>query len=188
MTVMLPGPAVLRGSRVPPVPLHLDRRWFAVNTQPSSETRACVNLERQGWQTFCPRTYRTIRSGRRVKTELRPFFPGYVFVSLDLRVDGWRSVGSTFGVRAIVRNGDQPTAVPEGIVEGLMAMTQEDGRIVFTADMQPGDKVKFLSGPFAEMIGSLERLDANGRVMVLLDLLGRVTQVQARAADLLPVR
>jgi hypothetical protein len=36
------------------------------------------------------------------------------------------------------------------------------------------------------MIGSLERLDANGRVLVLLDLLGRPTHVQARAADLAP--
>lgn len=163
------------------------KNWYAVNTHPSAESRACLNLERQGWETFCPRTLRTIRSGRRIRSELRPFFPGYVFVSLDPRRDAWRSVDSTFGVRTLVRNGDTPSLLPYGIVEGLMEMTAADGRIVFTSAMKPGDKVKFMSGPFADMVGALEHLDANGRVLVLLDILGRASQVRAKAADLLPV-
>lgn len=163
------------------------KSWYAVNTHPLAESRACINLERQGWDTFCPRTLRTIRSGRRSRTELRPFFPGYIFVSLDPRRDAWRSVDSTFGVRTLVRNGDTPSLLPYGIVEGLMQMTAADGRIVFTASMKPGDKVKFLSGPFADMVGALEQMDANGRVLVLLDILGRASHVRAKAADLLPV-
>ena len=65
-----------------------------------------------------------------------------------------------------------------------MQMTEEDGRIVFTSHLKAGENVRFLSGPFADMVGALERLDANGRVLVLLDILGRVTQVKAKAADL----
>jgi len=164
------------------------RRWYAVNTHPAAEAKACFNLKRQGWETFYPKTLKTIKSGRRIRSELRPFFPGYVFVSLDTRLDGWRAVDSTLGVRAIVKNGDLPSAVPRGIVEGLMQMTEEDGRIVFTSHLKAGENVRFLSGPFADMVGALERLDANGRVLVLLDILGRVTQVKAKAADLGPVR
>lgn len=163
-------------------------RWFAVNTHPSAEAKATANLMRQGWTTFYPRTPKTIRHSRRIRTELRPFFPGYVFVALDPLRDAWRAVDSTYGVRQIVRQGDRPSALPRGIVEGLQAMMAEDGRIVFTSALTQGEKVRFLAGPFADMIGSLERLDANGRVLVLLDLLGRPTHVQAKAADLAPAR
>jgi len=164
------------------------RRWYAVNTHPAAEAKACFNLKRQGWETFYPKTLKTIKSGRRIRSELRPFFPGYVFVSLDPYLDGWRAVDSTLGVRSIVKNGDSPSAVPRGIVEGLKQMTEEDGRIVSTSHLKTGENVRFLSGPFADMVGALERLDATGRVLVLLDILGRVTQVQAKAADLAPVR
>ena len=170
-----------------PQPLLESRmRWFAVNTHPAAEAKATANLTRQGWATFYPRTLKTIRHSRRIRTELRPFFPGYVFVALDPLRDAWRAVDSTYGVRHLVRQGDSPSPLPRGIVEGLQAMMAEDGRIVFTSTLVQGDKVRFLAGPFAEMIGSLERLDANGRVLVLLDLLGRPTHVQARAADLAP--
>jgi transcription elongation factor/antiterminator RfaH len=161
-------------------------RWFAVNTHPAAEAKANDNLMRQGWATFYPRTLKTIRHSRRIRTELRPFFPGYVFVALDPLRDAWRVVDSTYGVRHLVRQGDRPSPVPPGIVEGLQAMMGDDGRIVFTSALNAGDKVRFLAGPFADMIGSLERLDANGRVLVLLDLLGRPTHVQAKAVDLAP--
>lgn len=158
-----------------------------MNTHPSSELKACRHLENQGWTSFCPRIAKTIRSGRRIRTELRPFFPGYVFVMLDLGSDRWRSVDSTFGVRSIVKSGDRPAPVPAGIVEMLQAMTEDTGQIVFSSRLRPGDKVRFLTGPFAEMVGSLERLDGSGRVMVLLDLLGRATAVTAQSSELQPL-
>jgi transcription elongation factor/antiterminator RfaH len=166
----------------------LGQRWFAVNTHPAAEQKACMHLENQGWQTFFPKIARTLRSGRRTKTELRPHFPGYVFIRLDLGRDQWRAVDSTIGVRRLVKNGDTPASVPSGIVEALQDMALDNGQIVFTSDLRCGDKVKFLTGPFAEMIGALERLDSKGRVMVLLDLLGRSTHVTGRAAELQPMK
>ena len=163
------------------------QRWYAVNTHPASEDRACRHLGNQGWKTFFPKIAKTIRSGRRIRTELRPHFPGYVFVSLDLGRDPWRSVDSTFGVRSLVKLGDRPAAVPFGVVEALQEMALETGQIVFTSALRPGGKVKFLTGPFAEMIGDLQRLDDRGRVLVLLNLLGRETHVASRATELQPV-
>lgn len=161
-------------------------RWYAVNTLPAAELRACANLARQGWQHFCPRVARTIRSGRRVKTELRPLFPGYVFVALDPLRDAWRSVDGTFGVRHIIRSGDRPSPLPEGVVEALQAMSAGLGRVDFSCRLAVGQRVRFLAGPFADMIGALEQMDGSGRVQVLLTLFGRETQVRARAADIVP--
>ncbi len=161
-------------------------RWYVVNTQPLSELRACLNLERQGWRTFCPRIAKTIRSARRVKTELRPLFPGYAFVALDINRDAWSSVNSTFGVRHLVRSGDLPSALPDGVVPALMEMSDGSGRVDFSSRLTVGESVRFLAGPFADMIGSLAHLDGSGRVRVLLSLFGRETEVRTRAADLAP--
>jgi transcription elongation factor/antiterminator RfaH len=163
------------------------KQWFAVNTHPFSEIKAAMHLRNQGWNTFVPKIARTIRSGRRIKTELRPHFPGYVFVQLDLQLDPWRSVDNTIGVRHLVKVGDSPASVPRGIIEALQEMALENGQIVFSSTLQPGKAVRFMTGPFAEMIGTLERLDSKGRVEVLLSLLGREIHVAADAKDLFPI-
>jgi transcriptional antiterminator RfaH len=73
-------------------------------------------------------------------------------------------------------------------VEALMQMTRSDGRVSFSSAMAAGDKVRFLTGPFADLVGSLEHLDEGGRVRVLLNILGRETAVKADASQLLPLK
>jgi transcriptional antiterminator RfaH len=167
--------------------LQRNERWFVVSTQPSAELKTCSNLQRQGWRTYFPKISRTVRSGRRTSTELRPLFAGYVFVALDLRRDAWRSVDGTLGARALVKSGDVPSPTPLGLVESLMELSDEYGRLTFSHRLKAGSQVRFLTGPFAELTGSLERLDSRGRVMVLLTLLGRQTEVRASASELMPV-
>ena len=163
-----------------------DARWFAVNTLPNSEARALLNLGRQGWRCFCPLVSKTTRSGRRSTTRLKPLFPSYLFVNLDPKQTRWRSVDGTFGVRALVKAGEMPAPLPQGIVETLIAMSDSDGRVTFASALRTGENVQFLSGPFAGLIGKLEHLDAAGRVTVLLDLLGRATAVRGQASEVAP--
>jgi transcriptional antiterminator RfaH len=46
--------------------------------------------------------------------------------------------------------------------------------------------VKILTGPFADFVGTLERLDDQGRVKVLLDMMGGSVPVMSRACELMP--
>lgn len=163
-----------------------ESRWFAVNTLPNSEQRAKVNLERQGWRCFYPQVSRTTKSGRRMYTRLRALFPGYVFVRLNLAESGWRSVDGTFGVRAIVKSGDLPAPLPQGVVEAIIQISDEDGKVSFASSLKPGQDVRFETGPFAGLIGKLEHLDGAGRVTVLLDVLGRATPIRGHVAEVAP--
>ncbi|MEF3364980.1 hypothetical protein V3H18_00365 [Methylocystis sp. 9N] len=46
----------------------------------------------------------------------------------------------------------------------------------FDRNLREGQSVRVVAGPFASAIGILERLDANGRVRVLLDIMnGKVS-------------
>ncbi len=161
-------------------------RWYAVQTQPSRERFAEENLRRQGYDTYLPQVRRTVRHARRQRDVLRPLFPRYLFVTLDVAVGGWRSVQGTFGVRSLVMEGDRPLAVPRGLVERMIAVSDAEGCIDLRCDLAPGSPVRFLRGPFANRLGTLaERKDAD-RVAVLLEILGSTREVEADPADLLP--
>ena len=56
-----------------------------------------------------------------------PFFPGYLFIVLDLTRHQWRSVNGTFGVSRLVMRGDQPHPAPRGVVEALIAAADARG-------------------------------------------------------------
>ncbi len=164
-----------------------DTYWYAVNTHPHSEKRAQDNLQRQGWTCFCPILTRTHRVGRKLCSRSSPLFPGYLFVNLDHSRSQWRSIDSTYGVRRIVKACDTPTRLPTGVVEAFQAMLNDNGEVDFSLKMREGARVQFTQGPFAHLIGTLEHLDRNGRVVVLLDILGRISHVRASVKDLFPL-
>jgi transcriptional antiterminator RfaH len=161
--------------------------WYAVNTHPRSEVRAQENLLRQGLQCFCPMLPSTRRVRNRAVNKSLPLFPSYLFVSFDPSRYAWRAIDSTYGVRRLVKAADTPLRVPIGVVETLQSMLNEQGEVDFSLKLHVGALVQFTQGPLADLIGTLERLDRNGRVIVLLDILGRVSQVKAYSKDLLPL-
>ena len=57
-------------------------------------------------------------------------------------------------------------------METLIANTDEANLALFSSGLTTGQSVRILSGPFANFVGKLERLDAAGRVRVLLEMMG----------------
>lgn len=79
----------------------------------------------------------------------------------------------------LVQQDDRPLAVPKGVVERLLAAVNVDGFIDFRDDLEVGDQVRLLSVPFFNLVGRLQHLDAQGRVKVLLSILGGERVVSA---------
>lgn len=171
-----------------PAPDFTGARWFAVNTLPGNEKRARTNLERQGWSCFLPHLLTTCRSGRHLLTQRRPLFPSYLFVALDLSRTGWKSIDSTYGVRHIVKQSGVPAPLPRGCVEALQSMTDEAGVFSFSTRLAAGDAVQFTAGPFAGLIGTLEQIDAQGRITILMNLFGRTSVIRSTASEVSPAR
>ncbi|MCY4310853.1 MAG: transcriptional activator RfaH [Rhodospirillaceae bacterium] len=148
-------------------------RWYVVHARPHQERRAEENLRRQGYRVWLPVMARSRRHARRIETVRVPLFPGYLFVALDLARDRWRAINGTFGVRRLVANGARPMALPEEFVASLHGATGADGLSTMApADLQPGDAVTIVSGPFTEYAAVILRLGSADRVEVLLDILG----------------
>ena len=149
-----------------------NERWYVVRTQPQREALAARQLENQDYRVFLPRFLKNRRHARKFETVLAPLFPRYMFISLDLTRDRWRSVNGTYGVDRLLMRAGEPEPVPPGLVEQIMGAAEADGAVRFNIGLKEGQTIKVTAGPFADLMGRLERLDDSGRVRALLDILG----------------
>jgi transcriptional antiterminator RfaH len=157
----------------------LHPRWFVAHTHPHAEAKATAHLSRQGFEIYFPRYLKRRRHARRVETVAVPLFPRYLFVAVDLTAQRWRSIYSTVGVTRLVCNGDDPTAVPDGIVEALRSREDDNGfiKLEYRPPFRAGDKVRILDGAFSSCLGLFEGMAERERISILLDLLGRKVRV-----------
>jgi transcriptional antiterminator RfaH len=153
-------------------------RWYLVRTQPQRELTAEQHLQRQGFKVYLPKTLKTVRHARRLTSQVSAYFPGYLFLQLDLQRDLWRKVNGTRGVAHLVMGGEVPASVPATVVEDLITCSNVLG-LHMPPQPKVGDRVRILSGPFSDHIAVVQRLDGPGRVRLLLEIMGGRVEADA---------
>jgi transcriptional antiterminator RfaH len=81
---------------------------------------------------------------------------------------------------------EQPSPVPPGVVEALIASCENSRVVRLDDDLEIGQKVRILSGPFAETLCRLAHLDDRGRVRVLLEIMGMEVAAQLDRSAIAP--
>lgn len=192
-----------------------DAPWYAVQTEyRMPEGAVCQRLERpqklpgrpapQAFQTLLPVVQVRRRRGTRLELVNEAMFRRWLFVQFDPRVDQWRSIAHTHGVRRILGAGpEQPTPVPQRVIDFMLTQEYatggvwglEAGRVRrIRQDPRPaliavGASVKITKGAFTDHSGTCV-LSAANRIRILLDLFGKevtadrehVVEVEADAA------
>jgi transcriptional antiterminator RfaH len=153
--------------------------WYLVFSKPRQERIALVNLQRQGYQSYLP----LIRSRRkrygRYRHVIEPMFPRYLFIHLSDRTDNWGPIRSTIGVVNLVRFGDCAGRVPDGLVTALKARESEKGYFEpELPQLDVGDSVRICEGPMSGYEGIFHCRTGRQRVILLLEIAGRVAKVQ----------
>ena len=148
-----------------------DERWYVVQALARREPVAKMRLEAQGYRIFLPEMIKTVRHARKMRQARGAVFPGYLFVALNPLKDRWRSINGTIGVARIITANEVPAPVPRGIVESLALYQDNFGICRFDRDLKPGQQVRIVSGPFAQLIGQIASLDGKGRARVLLQIM-----------------
>jgi transcriptional antiterminator RfaH len=163
-------------------------QWYVVHCRVSSEQRAEINLRRQDYEVWLPMYHKTRRHARRVETVLRPLFPRYLFVRLDLSSQSWRPILSTFGVHNIIADGDGPLAIGDDIIAALRERADSEGVFeIARSAFKPGEEVRVQGGPMANLEGIFQAELDSDRVLILLKLMGREVRVSVAGDDVEPV-
>jgi Transcription antiterminator len=153
--------------------------WYCIRSQPKHEHIAAGHLRQEaGLEVYLPRIRfrKPTREGPVWFTEA--LFPNYLFVRFDMTT-AMRLVQHTRGVSAIVHFGDQYPAVPDGVIAELRATVSSDRVHVIEEQLEPGSQVVISGGSFDHFRAIVTRvMSAKDRVAVLLDFLGRQTEVE----------
>ncbi|MFG6531397.1 MULTISPECIES: transcription termination/antitermination protein NusG [unclassified Sulfitobacter] len=148
--------------------------WFVAQLRPHGLSQARVHLKRQGFETYSPLLMESSRSRPGKGSLERPLFPGYLFVNFDPNQTGWTAINSTRGVSRLILNDlRRPRPLPEGLIRALQNRCDPEEAYQGENDLEVGDRVRVLTGPFAELVTKIEALPSAGRVGVLIDLMGR---------------
>jgi transcriptional antiterminator RfaH len=160
-------------------------RWYAVYTKPHLEVWARNNLAERQVEVYLPQYLKRRRHARRTDIVAAPLFPRYLFVRADFDAGHRRRIGAAPGVAHLVTFGDRPAVVTDAVIAEIRAREEDDGyvRLGQGKTFRPGDRVKIADGALSDHTGLFAAPTDGDRVIVLLDLLGRMTRVQVPAGS-----
>jgi transcriptional antiterminator RfaH len=155
--------------------------WYVLQSKPRKEEFLCDQLFTQRVETYCP-CIRVHPVNPRSKTTV-PYFPGYVFVQVDLEHFQMSTLRWLPGAIGLVSVDREPAYVPESLLAAIrfrvdtINLAGGDPRFI---SVKPGDSVHIQNGPFAGYEAIFDsRLPGSDRVRVLLSLLrGRQIPVE----------
>ena len=96
----------------------------------------------------------------------------------------WRTINSTIGVSRLVSFDGKPAALPQQFVFGLMQRCDTTGKILSPNSLNGGDNVELLTGPFAHFIATIDAIDPEQRIWVLMDVMGQRTRMRVTSDQL----
>jgi len=163
------------------------KKWYLVYAKPRQEQVARTNLERQGYETYLPLSRETRRRRGKAAEIIAPLFPRYLFIHLDSQTDDWGPIRSTLGVVSLVRFAHQPAQVPDDLVATLRVREDPEGLVAVPRDVfKRGGRVRITDGSFMGYEGIFLVPTGRGRVVILLDIMGKLTRATVGTLSIEP--
>ena len=168
----------------------MEKEWYVVNTYSGHENKVKEKLEMRastmGMEDYIYRVVvpeqkeiEVTKDGKE-KEKVKKMFPGYILVEMVMTDEAWFIVRNTPGVTGFIGSsgkGAKPFPLTPQEVDkilGSMGMSRLD----IGNNLNVGDSIKVISGPFANMYGKVKSIDMEQqRLEVALDLFGQETIV-----------
>ena len=148
--------------------------WFVAQLRPQGLARAQTHLQRQEIESFSPQVLATVTRAGVLREARRPLFPGYLFVSFDPATPGWSAINGTRGISRLILSAPyRPQPLPAALMAALIARCDASGLLSTGDDLTVRDRIRVLSGPFADLVTTIETVLDAERIGILIDLMGR---------------
>ena len=168
----------------------MTRQWYAFHVKQYKERMVHDGLAAKGLEVYYPVIKREPVNPRSRKE--RPFFPGYLFVQLNLEMAGNNALKWTEGAYGLVEFGGEPAAVPDILIGELQSQISdiEMKGDLNTVKLKSGDQVRIVTGPFDGYEAIFDsHLAANDRIQVMLTFLKAQTKkLQLRSSEIVKIR
>jgi len=156
------------------------KRYLAKYKEESEDFAQCLK------EVLVPiETVSEVKNGKKMQRD-RKFYPGYVFVEMKLfdrhgmlLKDPWYKIKGTDGVINFIGK-DNPTALSKDEIGRILRQVQDAaGKEVPKVHFTIGEVVKILDGPFLNLTGDIDEIDATkGTLKVSVSIFGPFTPVE----------
>lgn len=162
-------------------------KWYVVHTYSGHEVKVARTLETRVrsmgldakiFELLVPTQDKIqIKKGQK-KTVKEKIFPGYMLIKMVVADDSWLAVRTTQGITGFVGTGKNPTPISEKEVKAIMKFMKMEAP-KYKSTFSLGEAVKIVEGPFAEFLGTVDKIDEEkGKIHVLVSIFGRETPVE----------
>ncbi len=163
------------------------KRWYIVHTYSGHENKVKVNLEKRieymnmGEKIFRievpQKTVTQMKGGKKQEREEK-IFPGYVLVEMIMDEDSWYVVRHTAGVTKFVGSAKRPIPAKDSEIKKIINRSTSTTQKI-ELDVKAGDKVRIVSGPFADFIADIiEVYPDKSKLRANVSIFGRETPVE----------
>ena len=163
------------------------KRWYVVHTYSGHENKVKVNLEKRiEYMNMSEKIFRVevpqktitqVKGGKKTEKEEK-IFPGYVLVEMIMDDDSWYVVRHTAGVTKFVGSSKKPIPAKDSEIKKIIHRGQAQAPKI-ELDVKVGDKVRIVSGPFAEFIGKINEVYPDkSKLRANVSIFGRETPVE----------
>ena len=166
-----------------------EKKWYIVNTQTGCEATAKSSIMNRAKQMGLVESIGDIIipaenvvelvKGKKA-TRSRKFFPGYIFIQMDMTDEAWHVVRGASKVSGFVGGSGRPPEVPPHEVERITKQMETGAekpkpKISF----EIGESVIVVDGPFSNFNGTVEDInEEKAKVKVSVSIFGRPTPVE----------
>ena len=162
------------------------KSWIVARNKPNQDKIALINLERQNFEFFQP-TFKTMsRIKNKFREIIKPIFPGYIFIAINLEEKNWHKINNTRGISNIIVFGNEIPLICCELIEELKYRFSLNNTQKAADPLEIGINAEITNGPFAQLIGKIDEIDADQRIWILLDILGTQTRVSINKLNLIP--
>jgi transcription elongation factor/antiterminator RfaH len=147
-------------------------QWYVMHSKPRKETLIRERLRVERIEAYLP-SIRVKPVNPRSRKE-QPFFPGYLFIHVDLEQISASELRRIPGVNGIIYIGGEPATVGDGLIRTIQQQIEDitESKNPSVDRFRFGDQVVIGDGPFANYKAMFDcRLSGEDRVRVLLEVL-----------------
>jgi transcription termination/antitermination protein NusG len=164
------------------------KKWYVVHTYSGHENKAKLSLQERiktanmgdefGDILIPTESVLEVVKGQK-RTSTRKFYPGYLFVEMELSEKTFHLVKNTPKITGFL-GGTNPTPVkPSEIASINSAMSDGKLKPKPKISFEEGDSVRVVDGPFANFSGTVEEVKPEKqKIRVLVSIFGRATPVE----------
>ena len=166
-------------------------RWYVIQARSNYEKRVQAAVKEQAIMTGLDDLIEDVvipveqivevKKGQKVKSE-RKFYPGYVLDKAQMTDEVWILIKGTTHVIGFVgaESGRKPLPISESEAERMLKQMEEGvEKEKPVMDIEVGQEIRVLDGPFATFQGLVEEVDeVNSKLKVSVSIFGRTTPIE----------